>query len=125
MRGEGARSERCRSSAAALGRRSRPPLGHPSRSSASRLAAPTPPTAPTAPTTNSAAAPPQALADFSPESPIEILKRIMVGSEGTLGFVSRVTYNTVPDHPHKASAFLVFHDIVDACDATSALKVEM
>lgn len=37
-----------------------------------------------------------ALADFAPSNPVEILKRIMVGSEGTLGFVSRVTYNTVP-----------------------------
>jgi len=40
-----------------------------------------------------------ALADFSPDNPIEILKRLMIGSEGTLGFVSRVTFNTVPDHP--------------------------
>lgn len=63
-----------------------------------------------------------ALADFSPQHPVEILKRLMVGSEGTLGFVSRVTYNTVPDLPHKASAFLIFRDIEEACDATSALK---
>ena len=33
-----------------------------------------------------------ALADFPPSDPIEILKRLMIGSEGTLGFVSRVTY---------------------------------
>ena len=63
-----------------------------------------------------------ALIDFPPENPIEILKRLMIGSEGTLGFVSQVTYNTVPDHPHKASAFLVFSDIEEACDATSALR---
>ena len=63
-----------------------------------------------------------ALADFSPDDPIEILKRIMIGSEGTLGFVSQVTYQTVPDHPHKASAFFVFADIEEACDATSALR---
>jgi len=63
-----------------------------------------------------------ALADFSPDDPIEILKRIMIGSEGTLGFVSRVTYNTVPDLPNKASAFLVFPDIEDACAATSVLR---
>lgn len=63
-----------------------------------------------------------ALADFSPDDPIEILKRIMIGSEGTLGFVSQVTYKTVPDHPYKASAFLVFSDIEEACDATSALR---
>ena len=63
-----------------------------------------------------------ALADFSPSEPIEILKRIMIGSEGTLGFVSRVTYNTVVEHPHKASAFLIFPDITDACNATSVLR---
>ena len=48
------------------------------------------------------------LIDFDPRNPIEILKRLMIGSEGTLGFVSQVTYHTVPEHPHKASAFLVF-----------------
>ena len=63
-----------------------------------------------------------ALADFAPENPIEILKRIMIGSEGTLGFVSQVTYQTVPDHPFKASAFLVFADIEEAADATNALR---
>jgi len=63
-----------------------------------------------------------ALADFSPSDPIEILKRIMIGSEGTLGFVSQVTYKTVPDHPNKASAFLVFADIEEACDAVAALR---
>ena len=63
-----------------------------------------------------------ALADFAPDEPIEVLKRLMIGSEGTLGFVSRVTYHTVPDHPFKASAFLVFPDIGDACDATTILR---
>ncbi len=33
-----------------------------------------------------------------------------------------MTYKTVPDHPFKASAFLVFADIEEACDATSALR---
>ena len=37
-----------------------------------------------------------ALADFSPADPIEILKRLMIGSEGTLGFVSQVGYKTDP-----------------------------
>ena len=31
----------------------------------------------------------------------------MIGSEGTLGFVSQATYNTVPEWPHKARAPLV------------------
>ncbi len=43
-----------------------------------------------------------ALVDFPLSDPIEIIKRLMIGSEGTLGFVSRATYNTVPEWPHKA-----------------------
>ncbi len=42
-----------------------------------------------------------ALVDFPVDNPIEIIKHLMIGSEGTLGFVSRATYNTVPDWPYK------------------------
>ncbi len=35
------------------------------------------------------------------DDPIEIIKRLMIGSEGTLGFVAQATYNTVPEWPHK------------------------
>lgn len=42
-----------------------------------------------------------ALVDFPADDPLEIIKRLMVGSEGTLGFVSQATYNTVPEWPHK------------------------
>ena len=42
-----------------------------------------------------------ALVDFPTDEPIEIVKRLMIGSEGTLGFVSQATYNTVPEWPHK------------------------
>ena len=46
-----------------------------------------------------------ALVDFPLSDPIEIIKRLLIGSEGTLGFVSQGTYNTVPEWPHKARAF--------------------
>ena len=46
-----------------------------------------------------------ALVDFPVSDPIEIIKRLMIGSEGTLGFVSRATYNTVPEWPHKVRLF--------------------
>lgn len=61
-----------------------------------------------------------ALVDY--EDPIDILKHIMVGSEGILGFISAVTYNTVPEHAFKASAFIVFPDIETCCKAVPILK---
>jgi D-lactate dehydrogenase len=65
-----------------------------------------------------------ALVDHPVDDPIEIIKRLMIGSEGTLGFVSRATYNTVIDHPHKASAFIVFKDVREACRAAAVLRRE-
>ncbi|MCF6302459.1 MAG: FAD-binding oxidoreductase [Devosiaceae bacterium] len=47
-----------------------------------------------------------ALIDF--DDPIDILTHLMVGSEGTLSFISEITYNTVHDHPHKATALVPF-----------------
>jgi D-lactate dehydrogenase len=61
-----------------------------------------------------------ALVDF--EEPLEIIKHLMVGSEGTLGFVSRATYHTVPDYKDKASAFIVFTTVDDAANATALLR---
>lgn len=65
-----------------------------------------------------------ALVDFPVNDPIEIIKRLMIGSEGTLGFVSQATYNTVPEWPNKASAFVVFPDIMAACRAAAVLRNE-
>ncbi|WP_243362764.1 FAD-binding and (Fe-S)-binding domain-containing protein [Fundidesulfovibrio terrae] len=58
--------------------------------------------------------------DFT--DPIDILLHLMVGSEGTLAFISEVTYRTVVEHPHKASAMMYYATIADACNATIALK---
>ena len=38
-----------------------------------------------------------ALLDF--EDPIEMLQHLMIGSEGTLGFIAEITYRTVDEHP--------------------------
>ena len=61
-----------------------------------------------------------ALVDF--EDPIEIIKHLMVGSEGTLAFISNVTLKTVVDEKFKSCTLMIFNTIKDACDATYLLK---
>ncbi|WP_338669468.1 FAD-binding and (Fe-S)-binding domain-containing protein [Pseudodesulfovibrio methanolicus] len=61
-----------------------------------------------------------AIVDF--EDPFEILQHLLVGSEGTLAFISKVVYNTVVEHPHKASALMRFPDIRSACRAATAVR---
>lgn len=61
-----------------------------------------------------------ALIDF--EDPIDILQHLMVGSEGTLGFISKVTFRTVKDFPLKATALVFFRNIKSACDAIMPLR---
>ena len=61
-----------------------------------------------------------ALVDYS--DPVDILAHLMIGSEGTLGFISEITYLTVEEHPHKASALILFDHLEVACSAVSALK---
>ena len=61
-----------------------------------------------------------ALIDFT--DPIDILQHLIIGSEGTLGFIAGITLRTVPEHPEKASALLLFADIGEACRMVTALK---
>jgi D-lactate dehydrogenase len=61
-----------------------------------------------------------ALVDFA--DPVDMLTHLMIGSEGTLGFISAVVYRTVPEHADKASALVLFHDLETACRAVTALK---
>ncbi|WP_116475463.1 FAD-binding and (Fe-S)-binding domain-containing protein [Zobellella maritima] len=60
-----------------------------------------------------------ALVDF--EDPFDMLSHLMIGSEGTLGFIAEVTYHTVPDHAFKASCLLVYPEIESTCLAVTAL----
>src|SRR5690606_24369888 len=61
-----------------------------------------------------------ALVDF--DEPLDILSHLMVGSEGTLGLISSVTYDTVPEHPQKGSALLGFPAVETCGRAVPVLK---
>ena len=56
------------------------------------------------------------------EDPFEILAHLLVGSEGTLAFLSEVTMQTLPVTPYKASAMIYFPDIVTAAKAVVAMR---
>jgi D-lactate dehydrogenase len=56
------------------------------------------------------------------EDPIDILQHLMIGSEGTLGFISNITYNTVDEHENKASALIFFNTVRTTCEAVAILK---
>lgn len=62
-----------------------------------------------------------ALVDF--KEPYEIIKHLMVGSEGTLGFIEDVTLQTIPNYPHRASALIVFRTLQEACEGVMQLKL--
>ena len=61
-----------------------------------------------------------ALVDF--EDPIDILSHLMVGSEGTLAFISDTIFKTVIEHRHKATALILFNNVEDACKAIPILR---
>ena len=61
-----------------------------------------------------------ALVDFT--DTVDILAHLMIGSEGTLGFISEITYQTVEEHAHKASALILFDRLETACSAVTRLK---
>jgi D-lactate dehydrogenase len=61
-----------------------------------------------------------ALIDF--DDPIDILQHLMIGSEGTLGFIAGITYRTVEDPPHKATTLALFPDITTACEAAARVR---
>lgn len=56
------------------------------------------------------------------DDPFEIIAHLMVGSEGTLAFLSEVTMKTLPLAPFDASAMIYFRDIRDAARAVVAMR---
>ena len=56
------------------------------------------------------------------DDPFDIMAHSMVGSEGTLAFLSEVTMRTLHDYPFKASAMVYFLTMRESCEAVVAMK---
>jgi len=56
------------------------------------------------------------------DTPLEILKHILIGSEGTLGFIAEAVLHTLPDYPRRYTGQLYFKNIQDAASAIAPLK---
>lgn len=61
-----------------------------------------------------------ALVDY--DDPFDIIKHLMIGAEGTLAFISDLTYHTVVDEKYKACTLMIFETIEKACEAVPFLK---
>lgn len=57
------------------------------------------------------------------QHPLDVLAHLLIGAEGTLGFIAEAVMATVPDYPYKTTAFLYFPDIYAACQAIIPLTV--
>ncbi len=56
------------------------------------------------------------------QTPAAILSHLMIGSEGTLGFIADAVLRTVPDYPLKHTGMLFFPDVPAACSAIVPLR---
>ncbi|MES2426411.1 MAG: FAD-binding and (Fe-S)-binding domain-containing protein [Bacteroidota bacterium] len=56
-----------------------------------------------------------AFIDFA--EPMDILAHLLIGAEGTLGFIAEAVLETVEDYPEKLTAMLYFTNIYSACKA--------
>ncbi len=61
-----------------------------------------------------------AFLDF--EKPVEIMRNLLIGSEGTLAFIAEAVLNTVPDLPVKYTGLLLFPTVHAACAAITPLR---
>ena len=64
-------------------------------------------------------------------TPLEIFRRLIVGSEGTLAFIAEAVFETIPDDHYRLTSFMIFPDMYAACAAVkpfvdhSAAAVEL
>ena len=56
------------------------------------------------------------------DDPFDIIAHSIVGSEGTLAFLSEVTMKTLHDYKYKASAMVYFLTMKESCEAVVAMK---
>ena len=61
-----------------------------------------------------------AFLDF--DTPLDILTHLLIGSEGTLGFIAEAVLYTLPDYPRRYTGQLYFRNIQDAASAIAPLK---
>ena len=61
-----------------------------------------------------------AFVDF--HDPIDIIKHLIIGSEGTLAFINDITYNTVVNYKFKALSLAIYPTIAQACNVVQVLK---
>src|SRR5204863_262639 len=54
--------------------------------------------------------------------PVDMLAHLLIGSEGTLAFISEAVLRTVPDLPFKLTGLLLFPDLREACAAIVPLR---
>ncbi|MDY3298915.1 FAD-binding and (Fe-S)-binding domain-containing protein [Selenomonas sp.] len=55
------------------------------------------------------------------DDPIDILKHVIIGSEGTLALIAEITYRTVVEAKYKASALVFFPSLRESCRAVHDL----
>src|SRR6266498_4173212 len=56
------------------------------------------------------------------DTPLDILTHIIIGSEGTLGFIAEAVLHTLPDYPRRYTGQLYFKTLQDAASAIAPLK---
>ncbi len=63
-----------------------------------------------------------ALVDYT--DPFDIITHLMIGSEGTLAFISQIVYRTVASPAFKATALMLFPQIEGACRAAQRMQAQ-